>query len=127
MIRSPRLARLFVCTGLIAAALAGRAFAAQAPKPTPAEQAEIDKFKAILASEHPKQGDVTAPGADASLHLGKDDSYFLDAADAKRVFVEAWGNPPAPKPELGPDPSHSFGAHDPEATPTTLSDTGTGS
>jgi uncharacterized membrane-anchored protein len=28
------------------------------------------------------------------LHLGKA-YYFLDAADAKRVIVEAWGNPPS--------------------------------
>ena len=93
MIRSQRLARLFAVAGLATGLHAGRASAADAPKPTPQEQAEIDKFKAIAASEHPRQGDVMVPGADATLHLGKA-YYFLDAADAKRVIVEAWGNPP---------------------------------
>lgn len=94
MTRRHRLVRPLLLAGLCAGLLASPALAEEQPKPTPAQQAEIDKLEALAASEHPQQGDVMVPGADATLHLGKA-YYFLDAADAKRVLVEAWGNPPA--------------------------------
>ena len=94
MARLRRSMRLFISAGLLAGLYAGAAQAADEPKPTPQEQAEIKKLNAIADSEHPHWGDVMVPGADAMLHLGKA-YYFLDAADAKRVIVEAWGNPPS--------------------------------
>ncbi len=60
---------------------------------TPEQQQELDRFRDIYRSEHPKTGDVPLAAANATLHLG-DRYYFLDAADAKRVLIEAWGNPP---------------------------------
>ena len=67
--------------------------AAPGSAPTAAEKAQIEKYKRILASLHPLHGDVAVPGAAATLHLG-DAYYFLNAADAKRVLVEGWDNPP---------------------------------
>ena len=67
--------------------------AAPGAEPTAAEKAQIEKYKRILASLHPLHGDVAVPGAAATLHLG-DAYYFLNAADAKRVLVEGWDNPP---------------------------------
>ncbi|NIJ20966.1 putative membrane-anchored protein [Sphingomonas naasensis] len=48
---------------------------------------------ALEKSLHPQSGDVRIPEAKAVLHLG-DRYYFLPAAEAKRVLVEAWHNPP---------------------------------
>jgi uncharacterized membrane-anchored protein len=62
-------------------------------EPTAAQKAEVEKFEKLLASLHPVHGDVPIPGAAATLHLGEN-YYFLDAADAKRVLTEGWGNSP---------------------------------
>jgi uncharacterized membrane-anchored protein len=94
MTQSLRALRLAAAVAVVLGLQAGLANAEADPEPTPQQQAEIDKLKAIYASEHPQTGDIPVPGADAVLHLG-DGYYFLDAADAKRVIVEAWGNPPA--------------------------------
>ncbi len=84
-------------TAAIAAAialLAVPAAAAQpAPKPTPEQQAEIRKLETLLQDLHPATGDVSIASAQATLHLGKD-YYYLPAAEAKRVLVEGWRNPP---------------------------------
>lgn len=48
---------------------------------------------ALEKSLHPQSGDVRIPEAKAVLHLG-DRYYFLPAAEAKRVLVEVWRNPP---------------------------------
>ncbi|WBY09565.1 DUF2167 domain-containing protein [Sphingomonas sp. 7/4-4] len=48
---------------------------------------------ALEKSLHPQTGDVRIPEAKAVMHLG-DRYYFLPAADAKRVLVEGWHNPP---------------------------------
>ena len=61
--------------------------------PTAAEKAQIEKYKKLLASLHPMHGDIPIPGASATLRLS-DGYYFLDAADAKRVLIEGWENPP---------------------------------
>ncbi len=55
------------------------------------EKAAEDRFMAGL---HPKTGKVVLPGAEATLNLG-DAYYFLDKDDAKKVIVDAWGNPPS--------------------------------
>jgi uncharacterized membrane-anchored protein len=51
------------------------------------------RMKALELQMHPKSGTISIPEAKAHLNLG-DQFYFLPAADAKRVLVEAWGNPP---------------------------------
>ena len=66
---------------------------AEDSKFTPEQQKELARFREIYQSEHPKTGDVPLAAANATLHLG-DRYYFLDAADAKRVLIEAWDNPP---------------------------------
>lgn len=48
---------------------------------------------ALEKSLHPQTGDVRIPEAKAVLHLG-DRYYFLPAAEARRVLVDAWHNPP---------------------------------
>lgn len=52
------------------------------------------KAEAFLKELHPQTGDVRIPEAKAVLHLGER-YYFLPPAEAKRVLVEAWGNPPS--------------------------------
>ena len=47
----------------------------------------------FLASLHFQQGDITLPGDIATLKLPASFRY-LPPADAERVLVDAWGNPP---------------------------------
>jgi len=76
-------------------ALAGLCIAvpAAAQQPAADQKAREKQLVAILDSLHPVSGDVSVPQASAVLHLGKD-YYYLPAAEAKRVLVEGWGNPP---------------------------------
>lgn len=74
--------------------------AAAKEEPKAAKAAKGDKgdalpaeAKAFLASLHPQTGDVRVPEAKAVLHLGER-YYFLPAAEAKRVLVDVWRNPP---------------------------------
>ncbi|WP_114228871.1 MULTISPECIES: DUF2167 domain-containing protein [Sphingomonas] len=68
-------------------ALAG----ANASEPTAQEKAAAARFEQSL---HPQSGSITVPGAQASLNLG--DRYVFYAPDeARRIIVDAWGNPPA--------------------------------
>lgn len=64
--------------------------------PALAQRAEPTRVQiaAVEASLHPQTGDVTVPGAGATLHLGRD-FYYLAPADAKRVLTQVWGNPPS--------------------------------
>jgi uncharacterized membrane-anchored protein len=52
-----------------------------------------EKTLAFEKSLHPTGGTVQVPGAHSSLNLG-DQYYFLPAEEAKKLLVEAWGNPP---------------------------------
>lgn len=89
----------FGCLAASAAALLlvpSTAAAAAAPSSsaaTPAEQATVARLRRIAESLHPVTGDVRIPQADATLHLGSD-YYFLPADEARRIIVDAWGNPP---------------------------------
>ena len=76
-------------------ALAGLLLAApaSAQQPSADQQARIKQIQALMDSLHPQTGDVSIPGAEAVLHLGKD-YYFLPAEEARKVLVEGWGNPP---------------------------------
>lgn len=67
---------------------------ATAPTPTAQEQARLKQLTEILNSLHPVSGDVAIPQAEAVLHLGKN-YYYLNPAEARRVIVEGWGNPPS--------------------------------
>ncbi|MET1112326.1 MAG: DUF2167 domain-containing protein [Allosphingosinicella sp.] len=64
-----------------------------AQQPAADQKTREKQLVAILDSLHPVSGDVNVPEASAVLHLGKD-YYYLPAAEAKRVLVEGWGNPP---------------------------------
>ncbi|MBO9624042.1 MAG: DUF2167 domain-containing protein [Sphingomonas sp.] len=83
------LATALACDGGIALAKEGSAASAgkgaEAKLSPAAEQ--------FLKSLHPRTGDVVIPEAKAVMHLG-DRYYFLPAADARRVLVEVWRNPP---------------------------------
>ncbi|HVZ29099.1 MAG TPA: DUF2167 domain-containing protein [Asticcacaulis sp.] len=57
-------------------------------------QKEAEYEKTFMAGLHPRGGNVRINEADATLNLG-DRYYFLDKAEAKKVIVEAWGNPPS--------------------------------
>lgn len=64
------------------------------PAPAAEQRAYEAKVKAVLARQHPRTGDIALPAAKATLHLGKD-YYYLDAAQAREVIVDMWGNPAA--------------------------------
>ena len=64
---------------------------------------EIAQIKALMAEAEafqktltPKYGKIELPSAGVTLDLGEN-FYFLDGADAKKVLVEQWGNPPDSK------------------------------
>jgi len=63
---------------------------AKAP-PTPEQAAAAEQ--AFVKSLHPQNGDIAVGPARAKLHLG-DRYYFLGPDEARRVLVDAWGNPP---------------------------------
>jgi uncharacterized membrane-anchored protein len=70
--------------------VAAPAFASnQPPAPVAASQPDISWQDRL---QH-HTGLIALPAAHAKLNLGQD-YYFLDAAAAKRVLTEGWGNPP---------------------------------
>ena len=74
------------------AAPAGAA-GASAPAPTPEQIAAMKGIEEILKGLRKRSGDIAVPEAGATLKLGEQ-YYFLDAADAKKIIVDVWGNPP---------------------------------
>lgn len=66
--------------------------------PEQAEKAALAEEAKLMASLHPRTGNVPIPEADATLTLG-DNYYFLDKEEARKVVVDIWGNPP----EMGED------------------------
>jgi uncharacterized membrane-anchored protein len=65
-----------------------------APPPPGVQKAAVEQaMQTMLKEQKPQKGDVTVLGTKATLHLG-DRYYFLNAADAKKVLIDAWGNPP---------------------------------
>lgn len=80
-------------------AIAGADDAPKAPKAeahaTGGKSAKLPpKAEAFLKELHPQTGDIRIPEAKAVMHLGER-YYFLPPAEAKRVLIEAWGNPPS--------------------------------
>jgi uncharacterized membrane-anchored protein len=80
-------------TFVLALAAALLAVPVQAQQPTPEQAAQIRKIEALLKDLHPASGAVRIAEADAVLNLGEE-YYFLPAAEARRVLVDGWGNPP---------------------------------
>ncbi|MDC7683924.1 DUF2167 domain-containing protein [Asticcacaulis sp. BYS171W] len=77
-------------------AFSGAVHAAPVPDAAAQASAEAELAKAsdaLMAGLHPMRGDVTLSEAHATLHLGKA-YYFLNAAEARKVIVDIWGNPP---------------------------------
>jgi uncharacterized membrane-anchored protein len=62
------------------------------PAPTAEQKARIEQLKTIQQGLHPQTGDIALAQADAVLHLG-DDYYYLPPDEARRIIVDAWGNP----------------------------------
>lgn len=78
---------------LFAASLALVAGPASAQQPTAEQQMQIKAAEALVKSLKPATGEVAIDAARARIKLGPD-YVFLDAADAKKVLTQAWGNPP---------------------------------
>ena len=58
------------------------------------EQSEGEQqARALVASLQFRDGEVAVPGAQARLKLGEEFRY-LEAADARKVLEQLWGNPP---------------------------------
>ncbi len=87
------LLKSFVAIGLVAAAPMSWAAPPAAAAENAATEAAGARFKALLDSLHPVDGQIRIPQAQAALALGKD-YYFLPAEEAKRVLTDGWGNPP---------------------------------
>lgn len=83
-------------------------FGGDTPEPTTVEttepDAEVTEFtsseaeydawaQALWDSLDRQTGDIAIPEAGATLHV-PEDFYFLNSADAEKVLVEVWGNPP---------------------------------
>ena len=57
-------------------------------------QEEAQKHaQSLVSSLNFRDGDVAVQGAQARIHLGEDFRY-LEAADARKVLEQLWGNPP---------------------------------
>jgi uncharacterized membrane-anchored protein len=78
--------RLALCASLLALA----APVAAPAQPAEEQAAQVEAFK---RSFQPRYGTVVLPDAKAKLELGQS-YYFLGPADARKVLVDAWGNPP---------------------------------
>lgn len=92
------LAALLVLSAPAAATLAAPPESAGSPQaepttPTPQEQAVIARLQALDRALTRRTGVIPLPTAKVTLNLGEA-YYFLDAADAKKVIVDGWGNPP---------------------------------
>lgn len=82
-----------LCCALCLAMIPASSFA-QPTNLTSEQQAVAEKLNAILKSQHPQSGIITLPDAKATLRLDNK-YYFLNAAEARKVLVDAWGNPPS--------------------------------
>jgi uncharacterized membrane-anchored protein len=88
--------KLLPALGLLAAFAFTSPLHALGDAPAPASSsadANDAAEEAIIKSLHPVSGNVTIPGAQATLKLQTGYSY-LQAQDAQRVLEKLWGNPP---------------------------------
>lgn len=58
------------------------------------DKAYVAQIEKIAAEIQPQTGDIELSEAHATLHLA-DNYYFLGPDDARKVLVDAWGNPPS--------------------------------
>lgn len=63
------------------------------PQLTAEERQHVEAMRALWQSLDRQTGDITLGDNLATLRV-PEDFYFLNAHDAERVLVEAWGNPP---------------------------------
>jgi uncharacterized membrane-anchored protein len=84
--------RLFATLAVALSLFAVTPALASAPQPSPEEAARAQQLQALMDSLHPRTGSVAIPQAEVILNLGEG-YYMLDAAEAKRVLTEGWGNP----------------------------------
>jgi uncharacterized membrane-anchored protein len=82
---------LFVLAAILSASspLQAKSFAELFPD----KKLENDKAKEFAESLNYQQGDIALDAASAKLKV-PNDFYFLSGDDARRVIVNAWGNPP---------------------------------
>lgn len=66
---------------------------AQDGKPTPEQMAELQRVMQIIGGLDYKSGEIPLAGGKAVLKL-TDEFRFLDPADARKVLVDVWRNPP---------------------------------
>ncbi len=79
--------------GYVGAILAMLLFALWTPARAEGAEGPTEAQRALLGGLHPRSGTIALPAAETTLTLG--DRYdFLDAAEARRVLTEGWGNPP---------------------------------
>ncbi len=71
--------------------VAGVAWAQQASAQSSPEAAQ-QRVEQVVASLHWRDGDIAIPGAQARFRLG-DNFRYLEAADARKVLEQVWGNP----------------------------------
>ncbi|MCH9693243.1 MAG: DUF2167 domain-containing protein [Gammaproteobacteria bacterium] len=57
------------------------------------EQAALARFNAIIDTLNPQSGDIILRNGLATLHVPRDFNFY-DAADAEKILVDIWGNPP---------------------------------
>lgn len=86
--------RLFVALVLAFCLVTPAPVAAKAAAPNAEQQLAQRRLEQLVREVKPHTGSVPLPQAAATLDLGNE-YYFLDAADTRRVLIEAWGNPPS--------------------------------
>ncbi len=95
MFRVLKIAMLAIVLGVSAASIAAATpQSASASVESGEARSQAAAEASFMAQLHPKTGNISLAQADATLALG-DKYYFLDAADARKVIVDAWGNPPS--------------------------------
>ena len=71
-------------------AVAASAGAQDAPVDEAQQQAQV---RGLVSSLHWREGQIAVPKAKATFNLGQE-FHYLDAADARKVLEDLWGNPP---------------------------------
>lgn len=71
-------------------AVAASSSAQDAPADEAQQQAQV---QSLVSSLHWRDGQIAVPKAKATFRLGED-FHYLEAADARKVLEDLWGNPP---------------------------------
>lgn len=108
---NPKLLALMISASLMFGHVS-LSFAQETPSATATADGAIDPQQAALDQMKFRQGAFVIESAGATINV-KDGFHYLDAADARRVLEELWGNPPDES-VLGlivPDDSGIVGEH----------------